>query len=180
MNDEIKSVVDFWFAPGMGDKWFDRSDEFDREIATRFGALYERAHRGELDDWAEVPEGALALTIVLDQFPRNMFRNSPRTYESDEKARAVCRANLARGFDQGRTLAERQFLYLPMEHSEALRDQKDSVEAYRALGNAEALDYAIQHHDIIARFGRFPHRNHILGRETTPEEQEFLKTHKGF
>ena len=180
MNPEIGSVLDFWFAPGMEKKWFERSDEIDHEIRTRFGALYERARRGELDGWAETREGALALTIVLDQFPRNMFRGSPRAFESDHHARMLCRKVLAEGFDQESTFEERLFLYLPLEHSESMRDQKDSLKMYTALGNAEILDYALQHHDIIARFGCFPHRNHVIGRETTPEEAEFLKTHKGF
>lgn len=180
MNPEIKAVLDFWFAPGMQDRWFVRSDDFDRQIVERFGALYDRAHLGELSDWSDSREGALALTIVLDQFPRNMFRGSPRAFESDHQARCLCRKVLAKGFDQQSSIDERQFLYLPLEHSEALRDQKDSVEMYRALGDAEALDFAIRHHDIIAQFGCFPHRNAVVGRENTPEETEFLKTHSGF
>lgn len=180
MNAEIRSVLDFWFAPGMEDRWFKRSDDFDREIVSRFGALYERSRLGELNDWAETREGALALTIVLDQFPRNMFRGSPRAFESDHQARTLCRKVLAKGFDKASSLEERRFLYLPLEHSESLRDQKDSVEAFRQLADEEALDYAVQHHDIIAQFGCFPHRNAVIGRETTPDEAEFLKTHKGF
>jgi len=180
MNAEIKAVLDFWFAPGMEAKWFVRDAEVDSQIAERFSVLYERARLGGLDVWAETREGALALTIVLDQFPRNMFRNSPSAFESDQHARVLCRRNLAQGFDAQCTMAERQFLYLPLMHSEALRDQKDSVEVYRALGNDSALDFAIRHHDIIARFGCFPHRNAVLGRENTPEETEFLKTHSGF
>ena len=180
MNDEIQAVLDFWFAPGMEAKWFVRDADVDAEITARFAELYERGHAGSLDDWAETRLGALALTLVLDQFPRNLFRNSPRAFESDQKARTLCRAILARGLDRESTQAERQFLYLPLMHSEALRDQRDSVAAYQALGNADALDFAIRHHDIIAAFGCFPHRNAVVGRQNTPEETEFLKTHSGF
>jgi uncharacterized protein (DUF924 family) len=180
MNPDIKAVLDFWFGPGMQEKWFERSDDFDRQIVEQFGDLYERARLGELSDWSDSREGALALTIVLDQFPRNMFRGSSRAFESDQQARTLCRKVLAKGFDQQSTADERRFLYLPLEHSEALRDQKDSVAAFKALGDEDALDYAIQHHDIIARFGCFPHRNAVVGRENTAEETEFLKTHSGF
>jgi uncharacterized protein (DUF924 family) len=180
MNEDIRSVLDFWFAPGMEAKWFVPDADLDARIAERFAALYERGHAGALDAWAETRQGALALTLVLDQFPRNLFRNSARAFESDQKARTLCRNSLARGFDAQSSAAERQFLYLPLMHSEALRDQTDSVEAYRALGNADALDFAIRHHDIIARFGCFPHRNAAVGRPDTPEEIEFLKTHSGF
>ncbi|MBL0371377.1 DUF924 domain-containing protein [Rhizobium sp. KVB221] len=180
MNDEIKAVLDFWFAPERQAFWFERSDAFDEEIRQRFAALYERAKAGELNQWAQTSDGALALTIVLDQFPRNMFRNSPRAFESDQQARTLCRTILAEGLDQGRSVTERQFMYLPLMHSEALRDQKDSVDQYRALGDANTLDFAVRHHDIVARFGCFPHRNEVVGRHTTDEEAEFLKTNPGF
>lgn len=180
MNAEIKAVLDFWFAPGMEVKWFVRDADVDSQITERFAELYERARLGELDPWSQTRDGALALTIVLDQFPRNMFRNSARAFESDQYARVLCRRNLAAGFDAQCTMAERQFLYLPLMHSEALRDQRDSVEVYRALGNDSALDFAIRHHDIVARFGCFPHRNAVLGRQNTPEETVFLQTHSGF
>jgi uncharacterized protein (DUF924 family) len=180
MNAEIRSILDFWFAPGMEEKWFVRDVDMDRQIAERFASVYERARVGALDGWAETREGALALTLVLDQFPRNLFRNSPRAFESDQQARILCRSNLARGFDRDSTPAERQFLYLPLMHSEALRDQKDSVKVYEALGDASTLDFAIRHHDIIAQFGCFPHRNEVLGRQNTPEEEEFLKDNPGF
>lgn len=180
MEEQLRSVLDFWFAPGMQDRWFERSNEFDAEIASRFAALYEQARRGELDGWAETADGALALILLLDQFPRNLFRGSARAFESDQHARILCRAALARGFDRGRTSDERRFLYLPLEHSESLRDQRDCVDLFRALGDPEALDYAIQHYEIIARFGCFPHRNDAMMRQCTPEELAFLETHKGF
>ena len=180
MDPDIRAVLDFWFAPDMEDSWFERSDAFDQQIRDRFGKLYDKARRGDLESWGETPDGALALTIVLDQFPRNMFRGTPRAFESDQHARMLCRSVLARGFDKGRSANERLFLYLPLEHSESLRDQRDCLDLFKTLEDDELLDFARQHHDIIARFGCFPHRNAIIGRPNTPEEEEFRKTHEGF
>lgn len=178
--EKPESVLEFWFAEDVRPKWYAKDAAFDRSIVERFGATYEAAHRGKLDDWIEEERGALALIIVLDQFPRNMFRGSPRSFESNEIALAHARTALVRGYGQGMTPAERQFFYLPFMHSEALADQEMSVALYRAMGEAESLKYAILHRDIVARFGRFPHRNAVLGRSTTDDEAEFLKTHSGF
>ena len=168
-----ESVLTFWRKAGPN-KWFDKDAAFDHEIRARFVATYEAAAAGALADWEATPEGALALTIVLDQFPRNMFRGSARTYAADPLARAVADRALARGFDRFMTLADAQFFYLPFEHSEELADQERCCELFRAAGDAEALKWAELHTDIIRRFGRFPHRNKVLGRLTTPEEQAFL------
>jgi uncharacterized protein (DUF924 family) len=176
----VRDILDFWFSEEIERQWFSPGPDIDREITERFGALYDQALAGKLDAWKQNAESALALILLLDQFPRNMFRGTPKAFGSDAKAQEVCRAALDRGFDQERTPKERHFFYLPLMHSENLPDQAECVELYRKLGQEVALDYAIQHHDIIARFGRFPHRNKILGRETSEEEQEFLKTHKGF
>lgn len=173
-------IRDFWFSDRNRPNWFVKSDAFDSHVTSECGPTYEAARRGDLDDWAGSAQDALALVIVLDQFPRNMFRGSPRSFESDHLALKHARAAVERGFDAELDGEGRQFLYLPFEHSEDLADQERSVALYQALGQPEALDYAHQHHDIIARFGRFPHRNKVLGRESTPEEAEFLKTHKGF
>jgi uncharacterized protein (DUF924 family) len=173
-------VLTFWFAPDMEKKWFSSSPDFDREIENRFGALYDAAQAGRLGDWEDAPESALALCIVLDQFPRNMFRDTPRAFGSDAQAQEVSYRALQRGFDTDVEPRQRAFFYLPLMHSEDVRDQQFGVNLYRKLGNALSLDYAIQHHDIIEEFGRFPHRNKVLGRESTPAETEFLKTHKGF
>jgi uncharacterized protein (DUF924 family) len=168
-----ESVLAFWRAAGP-DKWFKKDSSFDDEIRTRFLATYEAAAAGKLAEWEAKPEGALALTIVLDQFPRNMFRGSARTYAADPLARAVADRALVRGFDQSMPLQEAQFFYLPFEHSENLEDQERCCELFRAAGDMEALRWAELHADIIRRFGRFPHRNAVLGRATTPEEQAFL------
>jgi uncharacterized protein (DUF924 family) len=166
-------IVSFWRDAGP-DKWFKHDDAFDRTIRSRFLATHETAARGELSAWQSNVEGALALVILFDQFPRNMFRGTARAFAVDPLARAAARQAIARGFDQAVDPSLRQFFYLPFMHSEELADQNRCVELYTALGNRDLTDYATGHRDIIARFGRFPHRNRILGRETTPLEQEFL------
>ncbi|WP_338089144.1 DUF924 family protein [Nannocystis pusilla] len=134
-----------------------------------------RAASGALDGWGAAPRGALALVILLDQFPRNMFRGTPEAFASDAKAREVANAALDAGHEHALTQEERLFLYLPLEHSEELADQERCVELMRALDETPMwLDYAVRHRDVIARFGRFPHRNAVLGRESTAEECEFL------
>jgi uncharacterized protein (DUF924 family) len=166
-------VLAFWRDAGS-DKWFKKDTAFDDAIRQRFLETYEAAAAGALSGWDATPEGALALLIVLDQFPRNIFRGSPRTYAADPVARAVADRALARGFDQQVPVDQRQFFYLPFEHSEALADQDRSCALCRATGDAELVKWAELHADIIRRFGRFPHRNAVLGRTTTPEEQAFL------
>jgi len=175
MND-IKTpddVIAFWRKAGR-DKWFNRDDAFDAAIRDIFLATYEAAHAGKLNDWQDKPETALALAIVLDQFPRNMFRNDPRAWQSDPQARVVARHALEQGFDQQVPADLRTFFYLPLMHSEKMDDQLQCVALYEALGDENSLEYAKIHADIIDRFGRFPHRNRFLGRETTAEEQAFL------
>jgi uncharacterized protein (DUF924 family) len=165
-------VLAFWRAAGP-DKWFEKDADFDAEISWRFRKTYEAAAAGELA-WDEDPQGALALVIVLDQFPRNMFRNSIRAFAADPLARKVAARAIARGFDHAVPIPERMFFYLPFEHSENLADQDRCVALNRASGDAEAIKWAELHADIIRRFGRFPHRNAALGRTTTAEEQAFL------
>ncbi len=168
-----ESILAFWRASGP-DKWFKKDSAFDDDIRARFLDTYEAAAAGGLADWEATPEGALALVLVLDQFPRNMFRGSARAFAADPLARAVADRALARGFDAALALRDRQFLYLPFEHSEALADQERCCALFRATGDAELAKWAELHADIIRRFGRFPHRNAVLGRATTPEEQAFL------
>jgi uncharacterized protein (DUF924 family) len=166
-------VLAFWRAAGA-DKWFKKDAAFDSEIAARFYAIWQAAAGGKLTSWEEMPESALALTIVLDQFPRNMFRGQARTYAFDALARAVADRALARGFDRQVADGERQFFYLPFMHSEELADQERCMQLASTHGDLEFTKYAEQHADIIRRFGRFPHRNAVLGRAPTPEEQAFL------
>jgi uncharacterized protein (DUF924 family) len=166
-------VVAFWREAGP-EKWFRKDAAFDDEIRTRFLATHEAAAAGKFTDWETTPDGAFALLILLDQFPRNMFRGSARSFATDPQARDVADRALARGFDQQVPTADRGFFYLPFTHSERLEDQERCVALSRATGSADALKWAELHADIIRRFGRFPHRNALLGRTTTPEEQAFL------
>jgi uncharacterized protein (DUF924 family) len=166
-------VLAFWRAAGP-DKWFRKDAAFDSEIAVRFFVLWHAAADGKLSAWEEMPESALALVIVLDQFPRNMFRGQARTFTSDAFARAVSDRALARAFDRQIAQGERQFFYLPFMHSEDLADQERCVALARSHGDDEFTRYARQHADIIRRFGRFPHRNGMLGRTTTAAERAFL------
>ena len=165
-------VLAFWRAAGP-DKWYTKDAAFDDDIRTRFLATYEAAAARALA-WDDTADGALALLIVLDQFPRNMFRGSARAFAADPLAREVAARAIARGFDREIAVPECSFFYLPFEHSEALADQERCTALNRASGDADALKWAELHADIIRRFGRFPHRNAVLGRTTTPEEQAFL------
>jgi uncharacterized protein (DUF924 family) len=166
------TVLAFWREAGPS-RWFTKDAAFDAEIRAKFLATYEAAVAGQLDHWTADAEGALALCIVLDQFPRNMFRGDPRTFAADPQARAVANTALKRGYDQDVPEKERGFFFLPFMHSEDLGDQHRCVELYRTAGD-EDVKYAEEHRDIIRRFGRFPHRNTVLGRTTTAEEQAFL------
>ena len=170
---EPSAVLAFWRAAGE-DKWFNKDAAFDDDIRAKFIDTYEAAAAGKLNAWEETAEGALALIIVLDQFPRNMFRGSARTFAADPLARAVASRALDRGFDRKTPLPDRQFFYLPFEHSELLVDQERCCALFAATGDADLLKWAQLHADIIRRFGRFPHRNAVLDRVTTPEEQTFL------
>jgi len=168
-----ESVLTLWREDGPK-TWFTKDTAFDDDIRTRFLETYEAAAAGTLSGWEQPAEGALALVIVLDQFPRNMFRNDARTYAADPLARAVAERAIARGFDKQVPPPEWQFFYLPFEHSELLADQDRCCALFAAAGDAELLKWAELHADIIRRFSRFPHRNAVLGRATTPEEQAFL------
>src|SRR5208282_1999265 len=169
----LAEIVSFWRQAGP-DKWFEADEDFDLTIRSRFLAIHEAAARGELAAFEERAEGALALLILLDQFSRNMFRNSARAFVTDHLARAVADRALARGFDQETEVTMRPFFYLPFMHSEILADQDRCLRLYEAFGDPEQLKFAVTHRDIIVKFGRFPHRNRILSRETTPAEREFL------
>lgn len=164
-------VLAFWRDAGS-ECWYRRDDGFDAIVRERFLPLWEEAANGRLSSWEASDDGTLALVIVLDQFPRNMFRDDAKAFSSDARAREVASGAIARGVDQ--RVTEPQFLYLPFMHSENLADQIRCVELFRACGNTDNLGYAEDHADIIRRFGRFPYRNRPLGRATTPEEQAFL------
>lgn len=166
-------IVAFWREAGP-ERWFALDPEFDARIAREFGETRNAAARGELDDWIATPESALALIILLDQFPRNMFRGAAAAFSTDSKALAVARKAIALSHDHAYANPLRRFFYLPMMHSEALADQDACLSLCNAAGDADGAKFAQTHRDIIMRFGRFPHRNAILGRATTAEEQAFL------
>jgi uncharacterized protein (DUF924 family) len=166
-------ILAFWRDAGP-ERWYRRDDAFDAEVRRRFLGLWQRAAAGDLSSWETSDDGVLALVIVLDQFPRNLFRDDARTYASDARAREVANRAIAGGVDARLDPALREFLYLPFMHSEHLADQLRCIELSRKAGLAESAKWAEHHADIIRRFGRFPHRNRLLGRATTLEEQAFL------
>lgn len=185
-QSEATALVDFWFGPPNSAErferrtvWFKPDPEFDGELRRRFLALHQRAAAGACADWSFEAEPCLALILLLDQLPRNLYRGTAQAFATDAMARETARAALSRRFDRSLPAMWRQFIYLPFEHSERLEDQELSVALFAALAQdpacASGLDYAKRHHAIIARFGRFPHRNAALGRESSAAEEEFLK-----
>jgi len=176
----INDVVHFWFTELVPAKQFAKDDAVDATIRKRFGALHASLTEKVPASVTATPLGALAAVIVLDQFSRNLFRASGRAFACDATALAISQEAIRAGFDTQLERNQRVFLYMPFQHSEDRAVQRRSVELFSALGDATTLDYAQQHRDIIDRFGRFPHRNRVLGRDSTPQELEFLKTHPGF
>lgn len=187
MDAQAQAVLDFWFLapdnPGHGQsraEWFRKDDAFDAQIRERFGALIDTAIDGGLRDWAATPRGALALILVLDQFTRNVYRDTPRAFAGDPQALELAVALTQSGQDQQLEPTLRAFVYMPFEHAEDLVMQARAVELFQLLAQAREgyesmLDYAQRHQEVIARFGRFPHRNTLLGRDSTPEELAFLQ-----
>lgn len=167
-------IVAFWQQAGP-ERWFEKDAGFDAEIRARFLPAYEAAADGRLEDWQATPEGVYALLLLLDQFPRNLFRGSPRAFATDAMARDIADRALVRGFDAAYPFPERRFFFMPFMHSEDLADQQRCVALCREAGDEDGLHHALVHHDIIADFGRFPHRNPVLGRDTRPEEHSFLQ-----
>ena len=172
MNVSATDVVAFWREAGAR-RWFAKDDAFDRQFRERFLAAHEQAARRALDHWTRDAEGMLALLVLLDQFPRNAFRGSAHMYATDPLARHFARLAIEQGFDAATDRSLRVFFYLPFEHSEEAADQDLAVRLIGTL-DREALEYAQLHRDVIRRFGRFPHRNSVLGRATTPAEQAYL------
>jgi len=168
-----KSVVEFWRAAGP-QRWFERNEAFDAEFRQRFEALHYQAARRGCEDWLHTAEGALGLQILLDQFPRNCFRGTAHSYATDGLARHYAMRTIEEGLDRELAPLLRAFIYLPFEHSEDPHDQDRSVAMFEVLGDLEYLKFAELHRDIIRRFGRFPHRNAVLGRIPTPDELHFL------
>ncbi|SEM36616.1 Uncharacterized conserved protein, DUF924 family [Pseudoxanthomonas sp. GM95] len=174
-----QDVVDFWRQAGP-ERWFARNESFDANFRSQFLADHYAAARGEHADWLETAEGALALLLLLDQFPRNCFRDTGHAWATDGLALRYALQSLDAGHDQATEATLRPFLYLPFEHAEDAAEQARSVELFAALGDPETLKYALAHQQVITRFGRFPHRNASLGRVNTPDEQSWLDAGGGF
>jgi uncharacterized protein (DUF924 family) len=184
----MDEILEFWFGAGntpsekLRALWFVHDPDFDRLCETRFREDYDAAAAGKLDSWKDNARGCLALILLLDQIPRNLFRNSPRAYATDSKARVAARDAIEHGYDRDLTPWQRMFLYMPFQHSEQLDDQRESMRLFSELEAsspevAGVVEYARAHFTIIQRFGRFPHRNAILGRESRAEEADFLRDH---
>lgn len=182
---QAKTILEFWFGhpnePSYGKPrqiWFLKEPDFDREIRSNFLEDYQKAARGYLDDWINSPESCLALILLLDQFPRNMFRDTPEAFATDWEALSAAQHAIGQSYDRELLPVQRMFMYLPFEHSEDLAHQRQCVKLFQQLTHepdmVSAIEYAFKHLQIISRFGRFPHRNQILGRISTPEEEEFL------
>ncbi len=184
---DVEEILTFWFGEirdepayfeEYAQRWFVRSADFDREIVQRFQADYELAAQGQLTHWTQTARGGLALILVLDQFPRNMFRNDPRAFATDPLAQQIAEQMIDAGFDRQLRLVERYFVYVPFMHSENRAHQQRSVLLFQQLVEERAYfdtPYVVKHQEVIERFGRFPHRNTVLGRASTPAELEFLK-----
>jgi uncharacterized protein (DUF924 family) len=173
---DFSGILDFWFGDWARPRWFVKEAAFDEAIRLRFESTLRAAAAGDFRDWRDAAESALALVILLDQFPRNIYRGTARAFAWDEQAREAADLATQRGFDLMVAPDRRIFFYLPFEHSENLADQDRAIALVRErIGEARLIDYALKHRVIVARFGRFPHRNAALGRPTTPEEADFLK-----
>lgn len=176
MRDTKQEVLSFWFEETMPQQWFQKNDSFDAEITERFMVTYDMAKKDLCADWTKNADGVLALTLVLDQFPRNMFRDSPKAFETDDKILLIIKEALNKGFDSILSPVKRRFMYMPFMHSEKLKDQKKSVSLFERMKNDDPMsyEYALKHYEVIEKFGRFPHRNKVLGRESTDEELNYL------
>lgn len=175
-----KDVLDFWFVETSPEQRFTKDEAFDAEIRKRFLVVYEDIMEDRMASWQTAPEGRLAEIIVLDQFSRNMFRNTPRAFSADDKTLSLAREAIAKGYDLALEPEQRGFLYLPFMHSESIEVHDEASELFKKLGDEGMIKYERLHREIIERFGRYPHRNEILGRASTLEEDEFLKTNPGF
>lgn len=170
-NPQAKEILDFWFSKEIAKLWFSKDQGLDDEIWEKFFEVYKLK---EKLGWDETPENSLAKVILFDQFPRNMFRDTPKAYDTDAYAREIARVAIEKGWDERVEEERRNFFYMPFMHSEQKDDQAYCLELFKKLGNEGGIKYAKMHQKIIKRFGRFPHRNKILERESTAEEKEFL------
>jgi uncharacterized protein (DUF924 family) len=175
-----QQIIDFWFSDATRKLWFNSTPEFDRELCGRYQDTWERARRGELDHWMQTAEGCLALVIILDQFPLNMFRGSAQSFASEAQSRDVAAVAIEQGFDKTLPAEQQSFLYMPYMHSETLEDQELALKYFDQPGLESNLRFAHHHHAIVEKYGRFPHRNAVLGRTSTDAEIEYLNSKEAF
>lgn len=173
-------ILEFWYTPPMSEHWFGSTPAIDQEIHTHFAAVWEQARAGQLDDWKNSAEGCLALCIILDQFPLNMFRDEVKSFSTEQQAVAITKHAVSQGFDKQLPLERLMFLYMPLMHSEHMADQDESIRLFTEAGLDDNARFAEHHRGIVARFGRFPHRNAILGRESSAEELAYLASDEAF
>ncbi|WP_432211352.1 DUF924 family protein [Acinetobacter variabilis] len=169
-----QDILDFWFSPETQPNWFVKSDQFDQSLKEKFGDILEQASKAELWSWRKNADGRLAEILVLDQFSRNIFRDTPRAFTQDSLALTLAQEAISQDLDKQLSPEQRSFLYMPFMHSESKLIHEFALKLFQRLGNPENLEYEIKHKIIIDRFGRYPHRNQILGRESTEEELSFL------
>lgn len=180
MSESPQGIVAFWFSDAVSPLWFKSTPEFDNELRERFESVWQQAAAGKLDSWAESAVGALALVILLDQIPLNIYRGEARSFSTEAKAREVAGHAIDKGWDTALPNEQKAFLYMPLMHSESLADQDRSVALYETAGLEYNLKFAKHHRDIVRRFGRFPHRNDILGRQNTEAEAAYLASDEAF
>ena len=180
MAESPQGIVAFWFSDAVRPLWFKSTPEFDTQLRERFESVWQQAATGRLDSWAKSAEGALALVILLDQIPLNIYRGEARSFSTEAKAREIAGHAIDKGWDTTLPGEQKAFLYMPLMHSESLADQDRSVALYDAAGLEYNLKFAKHHRDIIRRFGRFPHRNEILGRQSTEAEEAYLASDEAF
>ena len=173
-------LIDFWFSDEVSKCWFNSTAKFDQQLFERYNDTWQLAQQDKYDHWCETALGSLALVILLDQFPLNMFRGQAKCFFTEAKSREVSRAAIDRGFDRDLSARQRSFLYMPFMHSEDLDDQAFALKLFDQPGLGDQLRYARHHYSIVEQFGRFPHRNKILGRKSTNDEVEYLNSKRGF
>lgn len=175
-----QALVDFWFSVEASKYWFNSTSEFDQQLLANYGEYWRQARQGQLDHWGETATGSLALVILLDQIPLNIFRGKPDSFSTEAQSIVVARSAIDRRLDIELTTQQKSFLYMPFMHSENLQDQALALELFDQPGLEGNLRFSKHHHDIVERFGRFPHRNEILGRESSTAEVEYLNSKQAF
>ena len=182
MRDIQAEILDFWFVQSSPAQWFQKNADFDAIVKNQFEPAYNLAVQGMFDHWRDTPDGCLAYILLLDQFPRNMFRGAPEAFATDRRALDMAQSALEKSFDKLLPLEQRRFIYLPFEHDETMESQEKSVRLFEKMKSSDpiAYDYAVRHKEVIEQFGRFPHRNAALNRQNTAQENEYLKNNIGF